>query len=84
MIIPYSMMVFLPVRVQHGDQDIINMPANVHDSNNNDILSTIDPDISMLGQIAILLTAMNLILNLIRQIYFRYFIQISEVPSITM
>ena len=30
--------------VQHGEQDIINMPANVHDSNNNDILSTIDPD----------------------------------------
>ena len=30
--------------IQHGEQDIINMPANVHDSNNNDILSTIDPD----------------------------------------
>ena len=30
--------------IQLGDQDIINMPANVHDSNNNDILSTIDPD----------------------------------------
>ena len=30
--------------VQHGELDIINMPANVHDSNNNDILSTIDPD----------------------------------------
>ena len=30
--------------VQLSDNDIINMPANVHDSNNNDILSTIDPD----------------------------------------
>ena len=30
--------------VQLSDHDIINMPANVHDSNNNDILSTIDPD----------------------------------------
>ena len=30
--------------IQHGDQDIINMSANVHDSNNNEILSTIDPD----------------------------------------
>ena len=47
---------------QFGDQDIINMSTNVHDSNNNDILSTIDPDnryVSMVGQIAIILTAMN-------------------------
>ena len=30
--------------VQRGEQDIVNMHVNVHDSNNNDILSTIDPD----------------------------------------
>ena len=51
LIIPHPMMMFLPRQnygnsntVQRGDQDIINMPANVHDSNNNDILSAIDPD----------------------------------------
>ena len=51
LIIPHPMMMFLPVRIMTSvwssvviDQDIINMPANVHDSNNNDILmSTIDP-----------------------------------------
>ena len=70
--------------VQLGDQDIINMPANVHDSNNNVILSTIDPDRCInVKTNCHYFDSNEFNTNLIRQTDFRYFILILEVPSIT-
>ena len=58
--------------VQRGDQDIINMPAKCMILTiMTYCLPLIQIDVSMLGQIAIILTAMNLILNLKRQLDFR-------------